>query len=253
MEPTLESQRQAFEANYKANLEAYSFHVTQERLTRFLRDRRVLLGVKRLRALVPNEDLNAWTALVVCGGVGGEGILLQRAGFGNVTVSDFSQNSLSIAARLAPQLKTRLLNAESLDLADGSFDLVIVQDGLHHLPRPVLGFTEMLRVARRGVIIVEPYRSLVGALIGTEWEKIGDATNFVFRWDRGLIQQVVKSYLLKNYRTIEVLRIWDHNVVVRKLTKLFPEVLRLAVARLAYTALSPINCLGNMLVGIVLK
>ena len=56
------------------------------------------------------------------------------------------------------RLKTRVLNAEEMsEVEDGSYDLVLVQDGLHHLPRPTLGFTEMLRVARIAAIVIEPH------------------------------------------------------------------------------------------------
>jgi ubiquinone/menaquinone biosynthesis C-methylase UbiE len=84
-----------------------------------------------------------------------------------------------------------------LDLPDNSYDLVVVQDGLHHLPRPVTGFTEMLRVAKKAVIVIESYDSWVGDLIGTEFEVQGNAINFAFRWNRKMMVQVTKSFLLR--------------------------------------------------------
>jgi hypothetical protein len=33
------------------------------------------------------------------------------------------------------------------EVQDDSYDIALVQDGLHHLSRPVLSFIEMLRVA----------------------------------------------------------------------------------------------------------
>ena len=72
----------------------------------------------------------------------------------------------------------------------------------------------MLRVAKKGVVVIEPYNSMVGNFIGTEWEEHDGAINFVYRWDRKMMEQTVKSYLLKNYQKIRVFRIWDHNVVI---------------------------------------
>jgi hypothetical protein len=63
---------------------------------------------------------------------------------------------------------------------------------LHHLPRPVTGFTEMLRVAKKAVIVIEPYDSLIGNLLGTEWEEQGTAINYVYRWDKNSFTQAKK-------------------------------------------------------------
>lgn len=47
-------------------------------------------------------------------------------------------------------------NAEKLSFADLSFDWVLCKESLHHFPRPMLGFYEMLRVARHGLVLMEP-------------------------------------------------------------------------------------------------
>jgi ubiquinone/menaquinone biosynthesis C-methylase UbiE len=47
-------------------------------------------------------------------------------------------------------------NAEQLSLADDSFDFALCKESYHHLPRPMLALYEMLRVARKGVVLIEP-------------------------------------------------------------------------------------------------
>jgi len=131
--------------------------------------------------------------------------------------------------------------------------LVVVQDGLHHLPRPSLGFTEMLRVAKKAVIVIEPYDSLVGNMIGTEWEVHGDAVNYVYRWNRKMIRQTVKSYLLRNYHSIRVARIWDHSLTVNKIVHKFPKRFRPGLAKAIYSLLSLFNFSGNNMVAIITK
>jgi SAM-dependent methyltransferase len=231
----------------------WSFHVTSDPLTRFLRDRRmrIALDVLRKRELL---DPARQSVLVVCGGVGGEGVFLRRFGFGDVTVTDLSDAALAVCRRLDPQLKTLPLNTEDMvQIPDGGYDLVVVQDGLHHLPRPVLGFTEMLRVARTAVIVIEPHDSLVGRLVGTEWERQGDAVNYVFRWTHSMLKQAALSYLLRSDSIVLTRRVWDHNVAVGRAVKRLPEHWRLAGAKAIYRALSPVNRLGNMMVGVVVK
>lgn len=231
----------------------WSFHYTSDPLTRYLRDRRLTAALRILRRH-GRLDPARQSVLLVCGGVGGEGTFLMNAGFRNVTVSDFSAEALRLCESFDPRLRTRLLDAEAMtDLADGSHDLVFVQDGLHHLPRPVLGFTEMLRVAREAAVVIEPHLSLVATLIGTKWEVQGDAVNFVFRWDGTLLRQVASSSLLRPDVTVVPHRLWDHPLVVSRLVGRLPGPVQLTAAKAVYGALSPVRRAGNMMVGVVVK
>jgi SAM-dependent methyltransferase len=52
-------------------------------------------------------------------------------------------------------LETELVDGDAMGLAfaDGSFDLVCEFGALHHIPRPELAISEMLRVARKAIFI----------------------------------------------------------------------------------------------------
>lgn len=254
MKDNVKDQNREAEVIYNhENLQRFNFHFTDDKLTRYLRDRRLNIGLNYLKSKYPENVLKSWKVLITCGGVGGEGVFFMNAGFKDVTLSDFSHNALSMANILAPQLKTILLNAEALELEPNEYDLIVVQDGLHHLPRPAIGFTEMLRVAKKAVMVIEPYDSLVGNVIGTEWEVHGSAVNFVFRWNRKMIEQTVKSYLLREYDAIKVFRLWDHNSVIHKLVNKLPKRFRISAAKNIYSLLSLINFSGNMMIAIVTK
>lgn len=227
-------------------------HYTDDPLVRYLRDRRLRIALDILAKHGRLDPANQ-SALLSCGGVGGEGTFLANYGFQDVTVSDFSQNALDTCRRFDPRLKTRLLDAEHMDeLDDGAYDIVMVQDGLHHLPRPVLGFTEMLRVARVAAIVIEPHW-VVGSVLGREWEVHDDAINYVFRWNKAILKQATLSYLLRKDTIIEAHRIWDHNLAVGKAVRRLPERRQLAGARAVYGALGAVNPVGNMMVGVVIK
>lgn len=158
--------------------------------------------------------------LVLCGGDGLEGSTLMDMGFTNVTVSDISQNGVDAALERDPRLRGVVLNAEATELDSNSFDITLVQDGLHHLSQPVSGFTEMLRISSYGVIFLEPHESLVGKVMGTEWERHDDAVNYVFRWDNLLVTKVVKSFFADdNYKNLSF-SCWHHNPIFFKLGKI---------------------------------
>jgi ubiquinone/menaquinone biosynthesis C-methylase UbiE len=249
----VKAQRAIFENTSDRGLERWAFHDTKDPVVRYVRDRRLQFAISRIR-LHLGKDLSKYTALTVCGGVGGEGTFLRKAGFGTVTNSDFSEYTLKICHQRDKELQTLWLNAESMDLQDNSYDVVLVQDGLHHLPRPVLGFNEMLRIARKAVIVLEPHTGFSAKLLGREWEEHDGVFNYVFRWNRSLLEQATKSQLLKQPSTIESHQIWDHSGSVHRMVRALGNGrLSRFAAKCIYACLTPLNFLGNNFIGVVIK
>jgi ubiquinone/menaquinone biosynthesis C-methylase UbiE len=263
--------QQSYEHQYSHFREGdWAFHDTSDPVMRYLRDRRLRVAVDALieaMGLQPEQ----WTALVVCGGVGGEGTYLANRGCRSVVVSDFSAHALGICERRDPRLRTRQLNAEALDVPDDSYDVVLVQDGLHELRRPVLGLTEMMRVARRAVAVIEPHRGIVSHLFGRVWERHEDhypeaeagegaaadrvGENYVFRWNAQLFTDVARSYLMKEASDVKVIRFWNHHPIVGRVAGLAGGGrLGLLAARATYGLLDRTAWwIGNAMVGIVTK
>lgn len=253
MNDNTQEQRDAFENIFSAEADRWHFHDSKDPLIRYVRDRRLHLALDAVRSLV-GGSIESFSVLLVCGGVGGEATFFANHGFSDVTNTDFSQNAINVCGRRDPRLKTRILNAEDMDLEDGSYDLVVVQDGLHHLPRPALGLNEMIRVARKAVIVLEPHTGFVAKAIGTEWERHGDAVNFVYRWNLESFRQVILSQLLEAPLSIRVIRLWDHNSVIRKVvSKLGGGALSLFGAKAIYASLTPFNAMGNNFIGVLVK
>jgi SAM-dependent methyltransferase len=250
----VEAQRTVMERTYGDRTDArWAFHYTSDPLTRYLRDRRLTIALRILRRH-GRLDPARQRVLLVCGGIGGEGTFLRDAGFRDVTVSDLSEQALRRCEQFDPRLRTRRLNAEDMtEVDDGAYDVVLVQDGLHHLPRPTLGFTEMLRVAREAVVVIEPHYGMVGKVMGTEWETQGDAVNYVFRWNRPMLEQATRSYLLSRDAVVVTHRLWDHSLLLGRAVGRLPAAVRPVAARAAYAALTPLGRCGNMMVGVVLK
>ena len=251
MEPRTAEQKAVFDAIFKSEESRWAFHDTKDPLMRYVRDRRLNRALKELRKLT-SERIEDFSVLTVCGGVGGEATYFLNAGFKDVTNSDFSEHALEVCLRRDPRAKVIRLDAEAMALDDGAYDLVVVQDGLHHLPRPALGLNEMIRVARKAVIVLEPHTGVVGRLIGTTWERHGDVVNYVYRWNLGMFRQTVLRQVLEAPVDIRVVRLWDHNTTIRKIASRFGKGgFSLKLARLIYGFLSPFNFLGNNFIGIL--
>ena len=84
---------------------------------------------------------------------------------GRVVGLDFSPRMLDIARATYPSLEFIEGDALSLPFDDGSFDAATIAFGLRNLADPIKGLQEMIRVARRAVVLefVRPPRGVVGA------------------------------------------------------------------------------------------
>ncbi|MFD1770654.1 class I SAM-dependent methyltransferase [Sphingobacterium suaedae] len=74
----------------------------------------------------------------------------------DVTASDINGDFLAVAQEMGFIEKYAEENAEALSYSDGSIDYVFCKESYHHFPRPYLAMYEMLRVARKGVVVMEP-------------------------------------------------------------------------------------------------
>jgi 2-polyprenyl-3-methyl-5-hydroxy-6-metoxy-1,4-benzoquinol methylase len=192
-------------------------HVTtSDPLVQYLVTWRVRTVIRKLKEFCGDRfDLNS-PVLLMCCGEGLEGSVLCDLGYRNVTVSDISSRGVDLATARDSRLTGIVLDAEQVSVAHGSYDLVLVQDGLHHLRSPVAGFTSMLAAARICAAFLEPHRSVVGRLFGTRWERNGDAVNWVFRWDKPLVEQIASSYLGPDAFDNLSFSFWHHNLVLER-------------------------------------
>ena len=90
------------------------------------------------------------------GRFGLDAINLKRRGVQSVLASDISEILLKEAKQRGHLSEYSVENAEQLSFGDGSFDFVFCKESYHHFPRPMIALYEMLRVAKSGVILMEP-------------------------------------------------------------------------------------------------
>ena len=148
--------------------------------------------------------------LVLCAG-GRDKTVFELLGFENVTISNLSQNLKS--DEYAPY-HSRVVDAESMECADDEYDFCVVHAGLHHCQSPPKAILEMLRVGRRGLILVEPCDSMftrlacklgfsqnyeILSVLGKEGFKgggmrFGGIPNYVYRFTAREVEKTVETY-----------------------------------------------------------
>lgn len=73
-----------------------------------------------------------------------------------VTASDLNIDFLTVAHEEGIVDDFRSENAEKLSFVDESYDFVLCKESYHHFPRPYSALYEMIRVAKKGIVIIEP-------------------------------------------------------------------------------------------------
>lgn len=89
-----------------------------------------------------------------------------QSGGGDALATDISDHLITQAIKTGYISRGEKQNAETLSFEDETFDFAFCKDSLHHFPRPMLALYEMLRVARKGIALIEPQDEFAGSTIG---------------------------------------------------------------------------------------
>ena len=168
--------------------------------------------------------------LVVCGGAYDMRVCL-AAGLEHVKISNLGYHANH--TDYAPYT-WEYQDVECLTAADDSYDWCIVHAGLHHCASPHRGLCEMLRVARKGVVVVEARDSLLlrlavqlGFTSNYELEpaalsngKFGGyrntpIPNFIYRWTEREVEKSVCSFLPE--RDPRIVYLYGYRVPLQRL------------------------------------
>lgn len=177
--------------------------------------------------------------LLVIGGGWQDVELLIRAGFTDITLSNFKSGfEENTNSDLDLKLKLLEIDAEQIGLPDASFDFIFAHEVLHHCRSPHKALCEMLRVARKHVVLLEPNDSLmmraltrtglsfpyeIFSVVGHAYEAGGVrdscVPNFIYRWTAREVLKTVSSYLAEYRFMVHPYPYWDFNVDAEELSK----------------------------------
>ncbi|QBQ40435.1 class I SAM-dependent methyltransferase [Sphingobacterium psychroaquaticum] len=106
-----------------------------------------------LKPFIANKK-DRW--LTVGDAYGHDAMYLLENGVEQVLASDLNDNFLQFAQQLKLVNEFAAENAENLSFATNSMDYILCKESYHHFPRPYAALYEMIRVAKKGIIIIEP-------------------------------------------------------------------------------------------------
>jgi SAM-dependent methyltransferase len=118
----------------------------------------------------------------------GTGTLLMHARSLGIAAAGVEPDPAKVAEASAQGLDVYAGTAEALPFPDAAFDLVTFENSLHHVADIGRGLAEAMRVARRAVVIVDPWfdLSIPSQAVGDRyerWLKALDRMTGMVHWD----------------------------------------------------------------------
>lgn len=96
------------------------------------------------------------TWVTIGDGSGHDSWIMFNDGFEDILSTDIGDGTLKRSLQEGHIQKCAQANAENLQFDDEQFDFVLCKEAFHHMRRPYMGLYEMLRVAKRAVVLIEP-------------------------------------------------------------------------------------------------
>ena len=133
-------------------------------------------------------EIAALTPASLCDVGCGAGTLLAHAQSLGIAAIGIEPDAAKVADANGRGLDIRLGTAEALPFPDGAFDLVTFENSLHHVTEIGRALAEAMRVARRAVVIVDPWfdLSIPSQKVGDRferWLKALDRMTGMVHWD----------------------------------------------------------------------
>ena len=160
--------------------------------------------------LVSNFIPDKNTSILICGAGIFDKIVFEQSGFANVMISNL--DTRMDGSKYLP-FQWAYEDAQALSFQNESFDYTVIHAAVHHSSSPHRVLTEMYRVAKKGVIVIESRDSLIMRLL----ERLGltqvyehaavyyndgkfggvnntEIPNFVYRWTEREIEKTINTY-----------------------------------------------------------
>lgn len=164
------------------------------------------IALEKIVKLFPLKYKNK-KVLIICGGGDGFEVRKMESLGANLTVSDLSPEALKEVKKNFSRCKVKVADAEELPFKTNSFDIGLVKDGLHHLISPEKGITELYRVCKEAILIIDFQESFITKFA----KRVGfspqyeDAGNPNFHFERKDLTRLFSEIGVKEYKISSLL------------------------------------------------
>jgi len=143
----------------------------------------------------------------------------------DATATDISDYILKQAHQQGYIKKYKVENAEKMSAETNSYDIVLCKEAYHHFPRPYIALYEMIRVAKKAVVLIEAID------IGIQMPIIVALKNILGRFNTNWINKV-----WKNQFSFEIVGNYVYKISEREMEKV---AMGMNLPYVAYKGINP--------------
>jgi len=102
-------------------------------------------------------------------------------------------------------------DATNLPFPDDTFDVVFVHDGLHHLTEPYKAVGQMVRSAKKGIVIIEPARALITRIsVALGISKDYEGKDHIYRFEESEVRRWLQELGISQITTNRYIMYYPH-------------------------------------------
>lgn len=159
---------------------------------------------KKLSNLLQNEIKNCTLLDAGCGEGFMSNYIYNNTGIKNITGIDNNKEAIDYAIKNNKKIKYKTGDIYNLKYSNEDFDIVIALEVLEHLSNPQQALLEIIRVAKKKVIISvpnEPYFSLGNLLSFKNIKRLGNPPDHINKWSKKKFLKFIKNNIGEEYNT----------------------------------------------------
>ena len=159
---------------------------------------------EKLLKLLENENKNTSILDAGCGEGFIADYIYNNTKIKNITGIDINKDSLDFASSINKKIKYKKDDIYKLSFKDKQFDIVMTLEVLEHLDNPKKALKEIIRVAKKKLIISvpnEPYFSLGNLLSLKNVCRLGNPPDHINRWSKNKFERFINNEINNKYKT----------------------------------------------------
>lgn len=132
-----------------------------------------------------------------------DALLLERFSHVNITGLEFTEEAIKIARQMNPTAEYIQSDIVKMPFGDHTFDIVICTEVLEHLEKPKAALKELIRVAKKFVLITvphEPWFCLGNLLVLKNVSRLGNPKDHINHWTKKSFQRFLQEEKLGEWK-----------------------------------------------------
>lgn len=132
-----------------------------------------------------------------------DALLMEKFAYTNLVGLEYADEAIKIAKQINPEVRYIQGDITKMPFQDHAFDIVISTEVLEHLEEPGIALKELIRVAKKFVLITvphEPWFCLGNMLVLKNVNRLGNPIDHINHWTKKSFQSFLQKEEMSNWK-----------------------------------------------------